>query len=194
MDHHQPIHAIIPGLGLRSLKTALAVALLALLYLPFGKEPTFACIGAIFGMGSSMEESRRNGGNRFFGTILGGFLGLGLFWVEHLFFPQGQYYVRVALTFVGVVLLVSASVAFRWPGAVQPGGVVLCIILFSTPAGHVTYALRRMLDTGIGVLFAMALNELLNRDRLDCLLGRKHASQPREGDSAEAAQAGAEEE
>ena len=97
MEDHRSVHAPIPGLGLRSLKTALAVMLTALLYaIPFfGKNPTFACIGAIFGMGADMEESRRSGGNRFFGTIIGGFIGLFLYWGEHLFFPEGNYWLRL---------------------------------------------------------------------------------------------------
>lgn len=162
----------IPGLGQRSLKTALAAAILALLYLPLDRNPTFACIGAIFGMGNGMEESRRSGGNRAIGTILGGFLGLGLFWVEHRGFPHGNYLLRVALMCLGVILLVWSSVFFRWPGAVQPGGVVLCIILFNTPDDHIAYALRRMVDTAAGVLFALAVNALLDRSRVDRWLHR----------------------
>ncbi|MBQ1237135.1 MAG: hypothetical protein IIX70_02470, partial [Oscillospiraceae bacterium] len=69
--------------------------------------------------------------------------------------------------FVGVVLLILASQTFHWPGAVQPGGVVLCIILFNTPVDHITYALDRMLDTGIGVVIALLVNLLLPRHRLE---------------------------
>ncbi|MEA4955565.1 MAG: aromatic acid exporter family protein [Pseudoflavonifractor sp.] len=168
MSEHSPIHAPIPGLGLRSIKTAVAATLTALLYafLP-GRNPTFACIGAIFGLGLDMGDSWRNGGNRLIGTIIGGFLGLGLFWVEHQIFSDGNYYFRLFLLFLGVIVLVSLSVAFRWPGAVQPGGVVLCIILFNTPAHHIEYALNRMLDTGLGVLIALLINLLLPRHRLE---------------------------
>lgn len=169
MEEHHSVHAPIPGLGLRSIKTALAVLLTALLYaLPFlSNDPTFACIGAIFGMGADMEESRRNGGNRFFGTVIGGFLGLLLYWLEHLFFPEGSYWLRLPLVFLGTMILISLCVFFRWPGGVQPGGVVLCIILFSTPAHHIDYALHRMIDTGIGVFIAFMVNYLLPRRRLE---------------------------
>ena len=78
-EQHNPVHAPIPGLGFRSIKTALAAMFTALIYvfLP-NSNPTFACIGAIFGMGADMEESRRSGGNRFFGTVIGGFIGVGV--------------------------------------------------------------------------------------------------------------------
>lgn len=49
-----------------------------------------------------------------------------------------------------------------WVGGVQPGGVVLCILLFNTPIDtYITYALDRIFDTGIGVLAAMFVNGML---------------------------------
>ena len=69
--------------------------------------------------------------------------------------------------FVGVVLVVLASLFFKWPGAIQPGGVVLCIILFNTPVDtYISYSLNRMLDTGIGVAIALLVNLLLPRERV----------------------------
>ena len=69
----------LPHVGLRNLKTALSASLCALIYYFIDRNPTFACIGAIFGMGANMDHSKLHGGNRLFGTILGGFLGMGLF-------------------------------------------------------------------------------------------------------------------
>ena len=71
----------LPRVGLRNLKTALAATLCAILYAIVGRNPTFACIGAIFGMGADMNDSWESGANRLIGTVLGGVLGLGLFWV-----------------------------------------------------------------------------------------------------------------
>ncbi len=180
MRRHKPIHAMIPGLGQRSLKTALATAILALIYLPFGGDPTFACIGVIFGMGNGIEDSKKSGGNRLIGTIIGGFLGIAIFWAEHWIFPKGNYYLKVALIFFGIILLVWLSVTFKWPGAVQPGGVVLCIILFHAPENYITYAFGRMFDTAIGVVFAIAINKLLERSRVDRWLKREIAEKTEE--------------
>ena len=72
----------------------------------------------------------------------------------------------IPLLFVGVVVLILLSQVF-WVGAVQPGGVVLCIILFNTPVDtYVSYSLNRMLDTGIGVIMSLLINWLLPRERL----------------------------
>lgn len=118
-------------------------------------------------MGNDIEDSKKCGGNRLIGTIIGGFLGIAILWIEYLIFLERSYYLRVTFIFFGVILLVWSSVVFRWPGAVQPGGVVLCIILFDTPANHIAYALSRMIDTAAGVVFAIIVNQLLHRDRID---------------------------
>lgn len=155
-------------IGMRNIKTALAATLCALLYFPFDRNPTFACIGAIFGVGSDMGNSWLNGGNRLFGTVIGGFLGMGLFRLYICFYPDGsQHLLMFLILFVGVILLIMISRLFQWPGAIQPGGVVLCIIMFNTPVdAYVSYSLNRMLDTGIGVAIALLINLLLPRERV----------------------------
>ena len=78
MNAREKLTHWIPKVGLRNIKTALAAALCALVYYFLDRSPAFACIGAIFGMGGSYEQSRLHGGNRFFGTLVGGFIGMGL--------------------------------------------------------------------------------------------------------------------
>ena len=161
-------------IGMRNIKTALAATLCALIYLPFDRNPTFACIGSLFGMGSDMENSKLHGGNRFFGTIIGGIIGMGLFALYTLFYPNGEMSPLMLLfVFVGVVLVIVISQAFEWYGAIPPGGVVLCIILFNTPVEHyVIYSLNRMLDTGVGVSVALLVNHFLPREKVVDVLYR----------------------
>lgn len=156
-------------IGMRNLKTAFAATLCALLYYPFGRNPTFACIGAIFGLGSDMENSLLNGGNRLFGTIIGGVLGMLLFRLYICVYPEGGTRMLLyILLFIGVILLILVSQYCRWPGAIQPGGVVLCIILFNTPVHtYISYSLNRMLDTGIGVVIALFINLIFPRERVE---------------------------
>lgn len=154
----------IPGVGMRNVKTALAAAFCAFIYYFFDRSPAFACIGAIFGMGSDMEDSRKNGGNRLFGTLIGGLLGMVLFRLYLFIEPTGKYTLwLVPLTFIGTVILIVLCQMF-WVGGVQPGGVVLCILLFNTPVDtYISYALYRILDTTIGVLVAWAISYLFPR-------------------------------
>ena len=154
----------IPGVGMRNVKTALAAAFCAFIYYFFDRSPAFACIGAIFGMGSDMEDSRKNGGNRLFGTLIGGLLGMVLFRLYLFIEPTGKYTLwLVPLTFIGTVILIVLC-QMVWVGGVQPGGVVLCILLFNTPvATYISYALNRFLDTTIGVLVAWAVSYIFPR-------------------------------
>ena len=161
---------------MRNVKTAFAATLCALIYLPLQRNPTFACIGAVFGLGSDMGNSWLNGGNRLFGTIFGGLLGMALFSIYIQFYPEGGFHPLILpLLFVGVILLIIVSLVFHWPGAIQPGGVMLCILLFNQPVDtYVAYSLNRIFDTGIGVLIAMGVNLLLPRERVVRWLEKLH--------------------
>ena len=151
----------LPTIGMRNIKTATAAALCAFVYFFLNRSPAFACIGAIFGMGSDLSTSKQHGGNRLFGTMIGGFLGIALFRVYLIFRPEGgRSMMLVPLVFIGTVLLIVLCQIF-WPGGVQPGGVVLCIILFNTPVeSYIPYALNRIFDTAVGVLAALLVNSM----------------------------------
>ena len=155
--------------GMRNIKTAAAATLCALIYFIIGRNPTFACIGAVFGVGKDLSHSWLNGGNRLFGTIIGGFLGMALFRIYIIFYPQGGFhFLMLPLLFIGVILLILTSQYFNWPGAIHPGGVMLCILLFNQPVdSYVTYSLDRILDTAVGVVVGLLINVLLPRYRIE---------------------------
>ena len=156
--------------GMRNVKTAVAATLCAFLYALIDRNPTFACIGAIFGMGSDFNDSKRSGGNRLFGTIFGGLIGMGLFYVYIHLYPEATGSFRpmlFQLLFIGVILLVLVCQFFLVPGAIQAGGVVLCIIMFNTPVDqYISYPLNRILDTAIGVIIGIAVNMIISRERV----------------------------
>lgn len=154
----------IPGVGMRNIKTALATSFCALVYYFIGRSPAFACIGVIFGMGSDLQDAQKNGGNRLFGTIIGGILGIILFRIYLIFMPQGGHsLLLVPLMFIGTVLLILLCQMF-WVGGVQPGGVVLCILLFNTPVDtYIDYAMNRIFDTAVGVLLALFVSFVFPR-------------------------------
>ena len=154
--------------GMRNIKTAVAATLCALIYLPIQRNPTFACIGAVFGMGTDMGNSWLNGGNRLFGTIFGGLIGMALFSLYIRVYPEGGLHLlMLPLLAVGVIALILVSQIFHWPGAIQPGGVMLCIVLFNQPVDtYIAYSINRIIDTGIGVLISMGVNLLFPRERI----------------------------
>ena len=160
MDKEKMTWAL-PKIGMRNIKTATAAAFCALLYHFFNRSPAFACIGAIFGMGSDLEQSKLHGGNRFFGTIIGGLIGMALFRIHIIFYPEGGItWLLIPLVFIGTVILIVLCQKF-WVGGIQPGGVVLCIVLFNTPVEtYISYSLNRIFDTGVGVLIALLVNSM----------------------------------
>lgn len=171
----------LPGVGLRNLKTAFSAALCAALYFLIGRNPTFACIGAVYGMGSDMGDSWKQGGNRLIGTVIGGFLGMALFWLYRVLNPSGETRVLLSPCWPWVWWCSSCwPKCSSGPQRVQPGSVVLCIILFNTPVDtYVSYALNRMVDTGVGVIFSMLINYLLPRERLEPWLEKLRGSSGR---------------
>jgi uncharacterized membrane protein YgaE (UPF0421/DUF939 family) len=157
--------------GMRNIKTAIAATLCAFIYAFFERNPTFACIGAIFGMGSDFNDSKRSGDNRLFGTVIGGLIGMALFYIYIQFYPEPTSRFRFMLfelLFVGILIMVLVCQFLVIPGAIQPAGVVLCIILFNTPVdAYISYPLNRILDTAIGVIIGIVVNLLISRERVD---------------------------
>ena len=84
---------------------------------------------------------------------------MALFRFYLLFYPEGGRSLLLAvLVFAGTVLLIILCQIF-WKGGVQPGGVMLCILLFNTPVdSYISYALNRILDTAVGVIIALIVN------------------------------------
>lgn len=178
---HSPLHV-----GQRSIKTAAAATLCALPYLIVGADPSFACIGAIFGLGSDMPMSKLNGGNRFFGTVIGGFIGILLYRMYLLLVPTGVRTLwQLFFLFVGIVVLILCCQLFKWPGGIQPGGVVLCIVMFQKdPSIYLEYSIFRMIDTGVGVACALFVNWYFTRERVDRIMTTLHL--PHHGEDAAA--------
>ena len=153
--------------GWRPIKTAVTAMLVAIVYCLLDRNPAFACIGVIFGLGVDMQDSIQNGGNRLFGTLIGGLLAILVFWVYLRWFPQGGHTIYLALLLGAAIVILILLCQYFWPGGVQPGGVVLCIVLFSTPVEtYVSYSLNRILDTAVGVIVALLVNYFLPRERV----------------------------
>ena len=94
---------------------------------------------------------------------------------EHLIVSVDHWIAFFLLLFIGVILLILVSLLFNWPGAIQPGGVMLCILLFNQPVDtYVAYSLNRIFDTGIGVIIAMLVNLVLPRERVVRWMDKLH--------------------
>ena len=156
-----------PTLGMRTVKTMLATGVCALIYYFIGRNPAFACIGVVFGMGRDMADAFRSGFNRMIGTLIGGILGTALRWTHLQLVPDDHFSLwLVFLTFVGVTLLIILCQIFR-AGGVHPGSIMLMVVMYNTHfEAYYIYAFNCMVDTVIGVTFAFAVTWLFPKDWL----------------------------
>lgn len=163
----------IPHVGLRTIKTALAVMVCLAVFLPFQlfREemtepwslfgPVNACVAAIICMQSSMEDSWQQGFIRLRGTAIGGVVGLGVI----------SLYILLPYPPVLILLLGLSIVAIIWfcnlihkPRACGIGCIVCCIVVLTqSDSGLERYlsALARMVETALGILISIGINRLL---------------------------------
>lgn len=155
MNHFKKL----PKIGMRSIKTAVSATLCAVLYALVERNATFACIGAVFGMESdSSDKPWITGGNRLIGTVIGGILGMILFYVNT---KLTGILAHTLLLMVGVILLIYISQLVGCAGAIQGGAVVFYIVMLNTPSDqYMSYAINRMLDTAVGVGISVLINVL----------------------------------
>lgn len=157
-----------PKIGLRNLKTAIAATLCAFIYAFIDRNPTFACIAAVFAMNTDLQSSWETGGNRLWGTIIGGFVGMLFFYVFKQFpllFPESELMSELIFMFIGIIVMILISQIFHVNGSIPSGSVVFYIVMLNTPENqYISYALNRMLDTGIGVIISILVNIALPRE------------------------------
>lgn len=154
----------LPKVGMRIFKTLGAVLLVCAAYgLLGGRNPCFACIGAVFGMGSFWREGVRHGGNRFLGTLLGGLVVIPFYWLyanRPSGLPGHLYLV------LGLFCVIYINLLFGAHSAIQPAAVVYFVVMFTvTKDRYVSYTIARILGTGVGVLAGLAINRLFPAPR-----------------------------
>ena len=153
-----------PPIGKRVYKTCLSALIVALLYhyVLGGRNPCFACIGAVYGLGSSFKEGFQHGFNRFIGTLLGGLMVLPFYWLT-LNAPAVVPWIPVEIYMVaGMFCVMALNLAFGATSAIQPGTVVYFVVMYTQPEhSYVSYTFARIIDTGIGAMVSLALSFLL---------------------------------
>lgn len=147
-----------PRVGGRTLKTIISATLVAFVYSLIGRNPCFACIGAVFGMGNVFAGGLQSGGNRFLGTLIGGLFAIPFYWLMYFSgfpVPQWVWYM------IGLFFVLYFSQVFGANGAIQPGTVVFFVVLATISTDrYVSYTIARIIDTGIGVLVSLGISWL----------------------------------
>lgn len=146
-----------PKFGNRIVRTVIACLVTAIIYRYFlsDRNPCFALIGAVYGMGSQFQEGFHNGFNRFVGTFIGGLVVIPSYWLYYTapFGVPSELYMCLGLFFVMYINFILGA-----NNAIQPGTVIYFVVMFTQPeAGYVSYTIARIIDTGIGVLISLGL-------------------------------------
>jgi len=123
---------------------ALAVGAAQLLQMPY---PLYALVGAVIVTDLSPVQTRKLGGWRMAGTVLGAAVGAAL----------GQVMQGPIAIGLGVLVAMLLSGLLRLRGAAKVSGYVAGIVLLDQ-SEPVLYALQRLLETALGIAFAMLVS------------------------------------
>ncbi len=148
----------LPRVGARMVKSVLAVLIVALAYeyLLGGRNACFACVGAIYGVGSVLQEGAKNGFNRFVGTLLGGLVVIPFYWL----YANTPFSIPASIYLaIGAFCTIYLNVLCGTYNAIQPGSIVYFVVIFTQPPEtYIMYTIARVIDTGVGVLVGLLVN------------------------------------
>ena len=163
----------LPGIGMRTIKTAVAVMLSYLVFVPFGllyreelggvlgqMGPLYACIACVVCMQSSLGQTVQTGLSRLMGVAVGGVLG-----ILTLIPSTAASHSLLKVIFLGIVCIAGIwlCLLLNRPAACPMACIVPCIILVNNMMGaeRFFYAAARIIETAVGVVIALAVNALL---------------------------------
>ena len=151
-------------IGLRNIKTALAVLLCLLVALIFPSiSPLNAGIAAIVCMRPTPGKTVETGINRFIGTMIGGIFGY-LLIVLSAVVPYYEDYLFVLVIPALMTLCISTCVWLK-----KYDSVVICCVVYliialeigDNTGSAINYVAMRILDTIIGIGFATLINKFV---------------------------------
>lgn len=150
------------GLGLRTIKTGIAVALCILIAnLTKMTFPFYAAIAAAICMQSTVFDTMTTGIHRMYGTFIGAIVGLAFVYIAPMNF---------LLCGIGVIIVVYLCNLLKITKSVTIGCIVFIAIMtqtgeITTQTGesnyHVLYGIYRLTDTLIGIVIAVLVNYIL---------------------------------
>lgn len=145
-------------LGMRTIKTALAVLICILLFRLTGRgNPMIAALAAVFSLRQDLTTSVSFGKSRIIGNSLGGFLAL-IFILVQGFFSHAFLVEAIFLPFLVIVVIVLSDGLNNNSGIISAIATLLLISL-SVPQGEsIYYVFERVVDTFIGTFIGIGLN------------------------------------
>ncbi len=149
----------LPHIGMRNIKTSIAVFITLLLYdfIPGDRDPVYAGLAVILCIQPTVESSFRSSFDRIIGTCLGGLGGYIFMIVSTSFFDGGHNYILIS---IGTMILIYLCNLIKHNDATA----ITCIVFFLISLSDwqlvepIAYTLNRVFDTLIGIAIALAIN------------------------------------
>jgi uncharacterized membrane protein YgaE (UPF0421/DUF939 family) len=152
---------------MRTIKTALAVLVVMLIYVLFSHfelannfDAFLAVTAAIICMQDSVINSIKTGLGRLEGVVIGALLGLGIMSIDLAFHSVALH---LALVVIGTIVLIAVCNLLDINKAIIMGCVVFFVIVLQI-TGNISpleSSIRRFLDTAVGMVIAISINHLI---------------------------------
>ena len=154
-------------IGMRTIKTALAVFVCLLLYQVWGRDGSFlAAASAIICMQDSIEKSLTSGITRFLGTIMGAVCAMLILYLDRFLvgFYLASPYIMLLVMALGTMIIIMFCNLFKQKDAIVIGCVVYLVIVLGDGAlSPFLYSANRLLDTTVGIIIAIIINRFICR-------------------------------
>jgi uncharacterized membrane protein YgaE (UPF0421/DUF939 family) len=165
----------LPGLGMRTIKTAVSVMLCITFFELVSLNdfftlsskienvwaPFYACTAAVICLQGTALKSLKLGIVRLIGTGIGGIVGILLLFADQ-YIKVGHY--NVLLVGLGILVCIFISNITKQ----QDASAIACVVFVAIFINHnqddrYIYAVLRMIETVIGIIIAVGINKLLNK-------------------------------
>lgn len=148
-------------IGMRTMKTALAVMLCILLFhfIP-GGQPLIAALAAVFSLRQDLTTTVSFGRSRVLGNTIGGVMAIIYLFIQQ-FFKHDFIVELIGLPLLVAMIIIISDGIGNNSGIISAIATMLLITLSMSRSESYIYALQRVLDTFIGTFIAITINFVL---------------------------------
>ena len=146
--------------GLRMVKTSIAVFICALFGFLRGDMAFFSMITAIICIQPTTEQTIVTSVNRTVGTLIGGFCGMGVIYLCELLYLAETDLLYLLIISLFVIPIILMALAIKKPSVAAFSCIVFIgvTVLRAADMSPFLSAIHRILDTGIGIFTALIIN------------------------------------
>lgn len=154
----------LPKIGMRIIKSAVAVFICFMYYLFFRKNGIifYSQLAALWCMQPNMNNTKAKATQRTIGTLTGAVIGLLILLIDRSFIPttrMGNFFYDILVAFA-IIVVIYITILIRKPDA----SYFSCVVFLSIVVNHIgdanpyVFVFDRVMDTMIGIIIGMGVN------------------------------------